>query len=136
VFGTYEGAQIACDCLKARAFGDDFPPLRLFLSDPYRFIITLDEKQYISQRNQWIDLCEYRGQGVKIQVKTIDKAGGRKVIVSLTGHDKQAVGALRVRIKNLAGSQRLDAAYWHPIFKSSKGQDFLDNLYEKTGVYV
>lgn len=136
VFSTYEGAQIACDSLKARAFGGNFPPLRLFLSDPYRFIITLDEKQYISQRNQWIDLCEYRGREVKIQVKTIDKAGGRKVIVSLAGCDKQAVGALKVRIENLAGGQRLDAAHWHPAFKSSKGQDFLDSLYEKTGIYV
>ena len=136
VFSTYEGAQIACDSLRARAFGGNFPPLRLFLSDPYQFTITLDEKQYISQRNQWIDLCGYRGREIKIQVKTIDKAGGRKVIITLTGCDKQAVGALKVRIENLAGGQRLDAAHWHPIFKSNKGQDFLDSLYEKTGVYV
>ena len=136
VFSTYEGAQIACDSLRARAFGGNFPPLRLFLSDPYQFTITLDEKQYISQRNQWTDLCGYRGREVKIQVKTIDKAGGRKVIITLTGCDKQAVGALKVRIENLAGGQRLDAAHWHPIFKSNKGQDFLDSLYEKTGVYV
>ena len=136
VFSTYEGAQIACDSLKVRAFGGNFPPLRLFLSDPYQFTITLDEKQYISQRNQWIDLCGYRGREVKIQVKTIDKTGGRKVIVTLTGCDKQAVGALKVRIENLAGGQRLDAAHWHSTFKSNKGQDFLDSLYEKTGAYV
>lgn len=136
VFGTYEGAQMAYDSLKGKVFGRFFPSLRIFLSDPYRFIITLDEKQYISQRNQWIDLCENRGRDANVQVRTIDKVGGRKVIISLIGRDKQAVGALKVRIENLASGQRLDAAHWHPNFKSSKGQDFLNSLYERTGVYV
>ncbi|KAF9454399.1 hypothetical protein P691DRAFT_808539 [Macrolepiota fuliginosa MF-IS2] len=36
----------------------------------------------------------------------------------------------------MAAGQKLDATYWHPTFKTAKGQEFLDSVYHMTGTYV
>ncbi|XP_006456183.1 hypothetical protein AGABI2DRAFT_195409, partial [Agaricus bisporus var. bisporus H97] len=45
------------------------------------------------------------------------------------------VGALKVRIEGMAAGQRLDASYWHPVFKDYKYLEFFDDLYHSTGAY-
>ncbi|KAF5362190.1 hypothetical protein D9756_002178 [Leucocoprinus leucothites] len=136
IFSTYESAKSAHDSLTGKVFGPNFPSLRVFLSDPHRFLITLDEKQYDAQETQWMELCEGKVKEATIQIKPINKGGERKVIVSLVGRDKKVVGALKVRIESMASGQRLDVAHWHPTFKSRKGQEFLGGLYDTTGAYV
>ncbi|KAJ3565443.1 hypothetical protein NP233_g7623 [Leucocoprinus birnbaumii] len=136
VFGTYDGAKAAHDSLVGKVFPAKFPPLRLYLSDPHRFALFLDEKQYNAQRTQWAELGEGKRKEATITFKHIEKAGEKKVIVSLFGSDKKAVGALKVRIEGMANGQILDASHWHPTFQSKKGREFFDSLYDTTGAYV
>ncbi|KAF9441319.1 hypothetical protein P691DRAFT_813162 [Macrolepiota fuliginosa MF-IS2] len=137
IFGTWESAKSAHDNLKGRILGYNFPPLQVFLSDPYRFTLTLDEKQYDAQKTQWTELCKGKDRETNIQIRTVDRAlAGRKVIITLFGRDKKVVGALKVRIESMAAGQKLDATYWHPTFKSAKGQRFLDDVHHTTGAYV
>ncbi|KAF9454427.1 hypothetical protein P691DRAFT_717469 [Macrolepiota fuliginosa MF-IS2] len=136
IFGTWDSAKSAHDDLKGRVLKYNFPPLRLFLSDPYRFVLTLDEKQYNAQKSQWTELCQGKDKETNVQIRTVDRANGRKVTITLFGRDKKAVGALKVRIENMAAGQKLDATYWHPTFKFPKGQEFLDDVYHMTGAYV
>ncbi|KXN86202.1 hypothetical protein AN958_10390 [Leucoagaricus sp. SymC.cos] len=138
IFGTWEGAKAAHDSLKDKILRPNFPSLRLYLSDPYRFVITIDEKQYNAQRGQWTGLYEGKGRDTNIQTRTVDnnRGSGRKVIITLFGRDKKVVGALKVRIESMAAGQKLDATHWHPTFKFGKGQEFLGGLYESTGAYA
>lgn len=136
IFDSWDGAKSAHDGLKGKIFRYGFPPLRLFLSDPYRFVLTLDEKQFNAQKSQWTELCNGRDKETTVQTRTVDRAGRPKVIITLFGRDKKMVGALKVRIESMAAGQKLDSTYWHPTFKSAKGQEFLDELCEITGAYV
>ncbi|KAF7760178.1 hypothetical protein Agabi119p4_10854 [Agaricus bisporus var. burnettii] len=134
-FDTWESAKSARDSLSGRIFRPGFPSLRVFLSDPYRFVLTLDENQYDSQKAQWSELCEGKRKEVTIQTRTVDRGRRRSVIITLFGRDKKMVGALKVRIKSMAAGQRLDASYWHPVFKDYKYLEFFDDLYHSTGAY-
>ncbi|KAF9454411.1 hypothetical protein P691DRAFT_770609, partial [Macrolepiota fuliginosa MF-IS2] len=136
IFSTWKGAKSAHDDLKERVLRYNFPPLRLFLSHLHRFVLALDEKQYIAQKSQWTELCEGKDKETDVQARTVDRADGRKVVITLSGHDRKAVGALKVRIESMATGQRLDATYWHPTFQTAKGQEFLDSVYHMTGAYV
>ncbi|EKM77750.1 hypothetical protein AGABI1DRAFT_130028 [Agaricus bisporus var. burnettii JB137-S8] len=135
-FDTWESANSAHNSLSGRFLRPGFPPLRLSLSAPYRFVLTMDENQYNSQKAQWLELCEGKSKEVTILTRTVDRGRRRRVIITLFGRDKQMVGALKVRIKSMAIGQKLDASYWHPIFKDFKYLEFFDDLYRSTGAYV
>ncbi|EKM77747.1 hypothetical protein AGABI1DRAFT_107922 [Agaricus bisporus var. burnettii JB137-S8] len=134
-FNTWESAKSARDSLSGKFLRLGFPSLRVFLSDPYRFVLTLDENQYNSQKAQWSELCEGKRKEVTIQTRTVDRGRRRSVIITLFGRDKKMVGALKVRIEGMAAGQRLDASYWHPVFKDYKYLEFFDDLYHSTGAY-
>lgn len=138
IFGSWEGAKSAHDSLNGRTLRYGFPTLRLFLFDPYYFVLALDERQYNAQKSQWTELCSGKTKEVKLQTKTIvDRVSGReKVLVTLSGRDKKIVGAMKVRIESMAAGQKLDATYWHASFKTSKGQEFLGGLFDSTGAFV
>lgn len=135
-FGSWDSVRLAHVNLTGRTLRRGFPPLRSFPPSPYRFVLTVDENQYNAQETEWTELCSGKGKKATIKTRTVDRAGRRKVIITLLGHDKKAVGALKVRIESMASGQKLDTTYWHPSFKDAKGQTFFDDLYHSTGAYV
>lgn len=136
VFDSWEGAKSAHDSLEGKVLKHNFPPLRLSLLDPYYFTLTLDEKQYNAQKSQWTELCSGEDKEATAKTRIVDQAGLPKVIISLSGHNKKAVGTLKVRVESMAAGQRLDSTYWHPMLRSAGGQEFFNYLYETTGVYA
>ncbi|EDR13870.1 uncharacterized protein LACBIDRAFT_304985 [Laccaria bicolor S238N-H82] len=58
------------------------------------------------------------------------------VVIMVTGDDKKAVGALKVRVESLVGRERLDASYWHHSFFTAAGQRFLHQVHKTCGAYV
>ncbi|EDR14433.1 uncharacterized protein LACBIDRAFT_304976 [Laccaria bicolor S238N-H82] len=125
-FHTWEAAKSVSDTLdKTKLPGrHDYPLLKT----------SIPHVQYKSQSKLWNSLMEGRENGMA-GLHIHQRPNGR-VIIKVTGDDKKAVGALKVRVESLVGGERLDASYWHHSLLSAAGQRFLRQVHTTCGAYV
>jgi hypothetical protein len=133
-FHTWEAAKSASDALDNTKLRHDYPFLHTSLPKALQYVINIPRVQYNSQRKLWNSLMEGRENGMA-GLHVHDRADGC-VIIKVTGDDKKAVGALKVRVESLVGGERLDAGYWHRSFFSVAGQQFLRQVHTTCGAYV
>ena len=133
-FDTWEAAKSVSDALDNTKLRHDYPFLNTFLPKALQYVINIPRVQYDSQSKLWNSLMEGRENGLA-GLHVHHRPDGR-VIIKVTGDDKKAVGALKVRVESLVGGERLDASYWHRSFFSVTGQQFLHQVHTMCGAYV
>ncbi|KAG5645784.1 hypothetical protein DXG03_005321 [Asterophora parasitica] len=134
-FETWDQADNARSSFKDQRFRPDCPHFRFSLPQPLVFIITMPLQQFEAQKTQWDSLANAKhGKSAHVH---LHRAHGRGLVqVRLSGDDKKAVGALKVRVETLAAGAKLDAAHWHRTFLSPKGRKFLESVFSETKAYV
>ena len=133
-FDTWEAAKSVSDALDNTKLRHDYPFLNTFLPKALQYVINIPRVQYDSQSKLWNSLMEGRENGMA-GLHVHHRPDGR-VIIKVTGDDKKAVGALKVRVESLVGGERLDASSWHRSFFSVTGQQFLHQVHTTCGAYV
>ncbi|KAJ7589570.1 hypothetical protein C8J56DRAFT_35592 [Mycena floridula] len=120
-FTSWELAQRARESLEDRSFDFiDNASFWLHLPVPLRYNITIPAEQYAAQYRQWDSLLDSitdrKACDLLVNECEVPIPGGTKSMVRLrlSGSEKQAVGALKVRVENLAAGEKLDG--WHPSF--------------------
>jgi hypothetical protein len=131
-FHTWEAAKSASDALDNTKLRHDYPFLRTSLPKALQYVINIPRVQYNSQSKLWKSLMEGRENGMA-GLHVHDRSDGC-VIITVTGDDKKAVGALKVRVESLG--ELLDASYWHRSFFSAAGKQFLRQVHTTCGAYV
>jgi uncharacterized protein YeeX (DUF496 family) len=103
--------------------------------NPHQQLIFIPLLQYEAQRGQWVELFDRdseEGQ-VEIEIEIIDDT----VTIWIQGENKASVGALKVRVEQLARGEVLRGAYWHPSFASSEASTgFFSNVMKSAIVYL
>ncbi|KIY47629.1 hypothetical protein FISHEDRAFT_20521, partial [Fistulina hepatica ATCC 64428] len=96
------------------------------LPDPNSHSMDIPSRQYQVQKSLWDELQRsHLGPSTCSFDVVVHDA---RVILRISGTDRQAVGALKVRIERLASGDVVN--FWHPDLK----QLFLDHVGEETGV--
>ncbi|GLB33410.1 hypothetical protein LshimejAT787_0102940 [Lyophyllum shimeji] len=135
LFESWDHAQRARASLEGRRLRPNSPYFRLSLPQPHHFVSTIPTQQYDAQKGLWDSLAQAKDdKGPRIHVHRVPDRG--IVRIRLSGEDKKAVGALKVRVETLVAGEKLDTTYWHRSFLWPKGRAFLDKVFQETGVYV
>ncbi|KAE9401240.1 hypothetical protein BT96DRAFT_974906 [Gymnopus androsaceus JB14] len=109
--------------------------LRLWLSDPIQYEITVPFNQYQAQIARWKSLLSDAREKKDINIHINEKPQKERVFVRVGGTDARAVGMLKVRVENLVAGEKL-GTLWHRSFSSDAGRAFLRSLLPLTGVLV
>ncbi|KAJ7221709.1 hypothetical protein GGX14DRAFT_430758 [Mycena pura] len=111
--------------------------LRLRLPDPHQYILSIPPQQYQAQKHAWDSLTDSDGTNTKTAfVRIFRPQSSGRVQIKVVGEDKSAVGALKVRVENLAGGEALGTDCWHRSFKSGVGTQFMSLVLDRTGAYA
>ncbi|KAG5637318.1 hypothetical protein H0H81_005011 [Sphagnurus paluster] len=134
-FESWDQANSARASLESKRFRHDSPIMRFSLPPPLHFISTVPLEQFDAQKQLWESLADFEeDKGARVH---INRFLDRKIVrIRLSGDDRKAVGALKVRVETLAAGEKLDAMYWHRSFLWVKGKVFLTKVLLETGVYV
>ncbi|KAF8075984.1 hypothetical protein FPV67DRAFT_1444763 [Lyophyllum atratum] len=134
-FESWDHAQRARDSLEGKRLRPDHPYFRLSLPQPLHFISIIPVQQYDAQKRLWDSLADTKhDKGPRVHINRVPERG--IVRIRLSGDDKKAVGALKVRVETLVAGEKLDATYWHRSFLWAKGREFLTKVFKETGVYA
>ncbi|KAF8621903.1 hypothetical protein AX15_007399 [Amanita polypyramis BW_CC] len=133
-FGTWEQAKQVYETLEGKRIRSEFPTLRAWLPQPHQYTITIPLRQYRAQKSRWDSIVEKEKD--KAAFVRITENNAERAIIRVSGEDRKAVGALKVRIENLTSGEKVDGALWHQSFASTAGREFLDSVYSRTTAFV
>ena len=128
-FSTWDEAHTAYTYLSDKRYGNQ--PLRLRLPDPMYFTLSIPREQYKAQRAQW-DSLSSSIKDRKACTLNVHEAGNL-VHIRLSGSVKEATGALKVRVENLARGDKVEG--WHRSLGFS-GNPFIPRVHSETGAYL
>ncbi|KAI0691778.1 hypothetical protein BC835DRAFT_1528503 [Cytidiella melzeri] len=133
-FATHQDAQNAHDSLHGRKLyylNNVTPWLRL--PTPHAWTLTLPFLQYEAQRRLWNELAGSI-KDKKACYMTIQESQARNTThIRVLGSVKPAVGALKVRVENLAAGEKVEG--WHPALAKADNA-FSRSVFTDTGAYM
>lgn len=128
-FSSWDEANTAHTDLADRRYGTR--PVWLRLPDPMYFTLIIPVEQYEAQKAQWNSLL---GSIKDRRACTLNvRESGSIVRIRLSGSVKEAMGALKVRVENLARGDKVEG--WHRSF-AIPGNPFVLRVYSETGAYL
>lgn len=125
-FSSWDEAHTAHTRLSDRRYGNQSVWLRL--PDPMHFTLVVPVEQYKAQKAQWDSLLSSIKDRKACTLNVRDS--GNVVRIQLSGSVKEATGALKVRVENLARGDKVDG--WHRAL-GIPGNPFLSRVYSETG---
>ncbi|KAF8551371.1 hypothetical protein OG21DRAFT_289426 [Imleria badia] len=128
-FSSWDDARAAHISLSDKRYGNQ--PTWFKLPDPMHFTITIPSEKYLAQKAQWDGLLS----SIKFRKACILNIhnSGDIVRIRLSGSIKEAIGALKVRVENLARGEPVDG--WHPCLGFSNNP-FPHHVFLETGAYL
>ena len=128
-FSTWDEAHIAYTHLSDKRYGNR--PVCLRLPDPMYFTLIIPAEQYRAQMAQWDSLSNSIKDKKACSLGVRD--AGNVVRIRLSGSVKEATGALKVRVENLARGEKVEG--WHRSL-GIPGNLFVSRVYPETGAYL
>ncbi|KAI9566640.1 hypothetical protein HD554DRAFT_1102897 [Boletus coccyginus] len=128
-FSSWDEAHAAYTCLLDKRYGNQTIWLRL--PDPMYFTLVIPAEQYKAQKAQWDFLLSSIKDRRACTLNVRDT--GNVVHIRLSGSVKEATGALKVRVENLARGEKVDG--WHRSLGFS-GNHFVTRVRLETGAYL
>ncbi|KAG8216297.1 hypothetical protein J3R82DRAFT_6360 [Butyriboletus roseoflavus] len=125
-FSSWDDAHTAYTSLSDKRYGHQ--PVWLRLPDPMHFTLVIPVEQYKAQRAQWESLL---GSIKDRRACTLNvRESGNIVRIQLSGSVKEATGALKVRVENLARGDKVEG--WHRSL-GNPGNPFVLRVHSETG---
>ncbi|KAN0085637.1 hypothetical protein V8E55_006771 [Tylopilus felleus] len=128
-FSTWDEAHHAHTHLSDKRYGNQ--PIWLRLPDPMYFTLVIPAEQYKAQKAQWDSLSNSIKDKKACSLGVRDS--GNVVHIRLSGSVKEATGALKVRVENLARGEKVEG--WHRSL-GILGNAFVSCVYSETGAYL
>ena len=128
-FSSWDEAHAAHTRLSDKRYGNQSTWFKL--PDPMHFTITIPSEQYIAQKAQWDDLLSSI-KDKKACILNVHNAGNI-VRIRLSGSVKEAIGALKVRVENLARGEPVEG--WHRCL-GIPNNTFLRHVFIESGAYL
>ncbi|KAH0834658.1 hypothetical protein J3R83DRAFT_10168 [Lanmaoa asiatica] len=128
-FSSWDEAHTAYTRLSDKRYGNQ--PIWLRLPDPMHFTLVIPVEQYKAQRAQWDSLLNSIKDRRACTLNIRDS--GNVVRIQLSGSVKEATGALKVRVENLARGDNVEG--WHRSLGVS-GNPFVLRIHSETGAYL
>lgn len=128
VYDHVKGRKLAC--LGNKAF-------HIFLPSPVSYTTTIPAQQHDVQRAQWNEMRRESHAGDKTLscLTRLQVPGKALVRLRVTGSDKKAVGALKLRVESLAAGERI--AEWHPrLLNPGNFNNLIDRVLTETGAFL
>jgi len=129
-FSSWDVAKEVHDYLKDTKLPHIWTFCWLKLPTPFTFNMTIPKQQYEVQRDQWNDLVTSIKDTNKCNLSISADSTWSVHRIKLSGPDKAAVGAMRVRVENLAAGESVEG--WH----ASLGGAFARSLFRQSGAYM
>ncbi|KIJ15166.1 hypothetical protein PAXINDRAFT_12080 [Paxillus involutus ATCC 200175] len=126
-FSSWDEAHVAHTSLSGKRYGSQ--PVCLRLPDPFTIIVP--SEQYTAQKAQWDALMSSIGDRRACMLIVHD--AWNIVRTPLSGPAKEAMGAMKVRVENLAKGEMVEG--WHRSLCLSNNP-FLRRVFGETGAYV
>ncbi|KAL4259106.1 RING-type E3 ubiquitin transferase [Pleurotus pulmonarius] len=117
----------------ARRMGIKESVFWVHLPVPMQYTITIPAAQYAAQKHQWDALVESIKDKSACNLVINEQRKMDVVRMRLLGKVKDAVGALKVRVENLAAGEKIEG--WHPSLGYSKSQ-FVRTVAQDTGGFL
>lgn len=128
-FSSWDDAHVAYTYLTDKRYGNQ--PVRLRLPDPMYFTLVIPAEQYKAQKAQWDSLLSSIKDRKACTLNVRDS--GNIVRIQLSGSVKEATGALKVRVENLARGDKVEG--WHRSL-GVPGNPFVLRVHSETGAYL
>lgn len=128
-FSSWDEAHTAYTRLSDKRY--DNLPIWLRLPDPMYFTLVIPMEQYKAQKGQWDSLSSSIKDRRACTLNV--RESGNVVHIRLSGSVKEATGALKVRVENLARGDKVEG--WHRSFGFS-GNPIVPRVYTETGAYL
>ncbi|KIN93194.1 hypothetical protein M404DRAFT_536982 [Pisolithus tinctorius Marx 270] len=129
-FYSRDDALVAHQYLEDIRYGEQVG-MWLRVPHPMDFTISLDPEQYSAQKPQWDALIGGLGDPKACMLNIHED--GDAVRIRLSGSQNDAVGALKVKVENLAGGETVQG--WHRTLAHPKNK-FSKQVLVETGVYM
>ncbi|KIJ11866.1 hypothetical protein PAXINDRAFT_83865, partial [Paxillus involutus ATCC 200175] len=129
-FSSWDDAHVAHTGLEGKRYGNP-QPVWLRLPDPMHFTIIIPSEQYRAQRAQWGALLSSIKDRKACMLNVHD--AGNIVRIRLAGSAKEAMGAMKVRVENLARGEMVEG--WHRSL-GFLNNPFLRRVFVEAGAYV
>ncbi|KAG9312712.1 hypothetical protein JVU11DRAFT_7139 [Chiua virens] len=128
-FSSWDEAHMAYTRLSGQRYCQQAIWLRL--PNPMHYTLVIPMEQYRAQTAQWDSLLESTKdqQACVLHVRE----SGAVVRIQLSGSVKEATGAMKVRVENLARGEKVEG--WHRSLGIS-GNPFVLRVYSETGAYL
>ncbi|KAJ8696704.1 hypothetical protein PTI98_006551 [Pleurotus ostreatus] len=117
----------------ARSMGIKESVFWVHLPVPMQYTITVPTAQYAAQKHQWDALVESIKDKSACNLVIHEQRNMDVVRMRLLGKVKEAVGALKVRVENLAAGEKIEG--WHPSLGYQKSQ-FVRTVAQDTGGFL
>jgi len=128
-FASWDEASVAYTHLSDKRYYNQ--PVWLRLPDPMYFTLVIPAEQYKAQKAQWDSLSS---SIIDKKACTLNVRDASNVmLVRLSGSVKEATGALKVRVENLARGEKVEG--WHRSL-GFPGNQFMLRVNSETGAYV
>ncbi|KAF4598547.1 hypothetical protein EYR38_006951 [Pleurotus pulmonarius] len=98
-----------------------------------QYTLTIPAAQYSAQKHQWDSLVESIKHRNACNLFITGLRAVDVVQMRIVGNVKEAVGALKVRVENLAAGEKIEG--WHPSLGHSRSQ-FIRAVVEDTGGFL
>ena len=128
-FSSWDDAHVAYTHLSDKRYGNQ--PVWLRLPNPMYFTLVIPVDQFKAQTSQWVSLVSSIKDRKACTLNV--RESGNVVIIRLSGSVKEATGALKVRVENLARGETVEG--WHRAF-GIIGNSFVPHVYSETGAYL
>lgn len=129
-FSSWDVARKVHDYLKDTKLPHIWTFCWLKLPTPFTFNMTIPKEQFEVQRDQWNDLSASIKDKNKCNLSLSADPTWPVHRIKLSGSDKTAVGAMRVRVENLAAGESVEG--WH----ASLGGTLARSLFCQSGAYM
>jgi hypothetical protein len=105
--------------------------VKLRISDPLQYTITISAEQYRAQSDQWHSLIDATKDNKDCSLRAFKPQGKEeRMSIRIEGRDKKLVGSFKVRVESLAAGEKL--GNWHRAL----GNQFLKTVFQETGAFV
>ena len=128
-FSSWDEAHTAYTRLSDMRYGNQ--PVWVRLPDPMYFTLVIPVEQYKAQKAQWDSLLSSIKDRKACTLNV--RETGNIVRIQLSGSVKEATGALKVRVENLARGEKVDG--WHRALGIS-GNPFVSRVHRESGAYL
>ncbi|KAG9311926.1 hypothetical protein JVU11DRAFT_8187 [Chiua virens] len=128
-FSSWDEAHTTHTHLSDKRYGNQ--PVWLRLPDPMHFTLVIPVEQYKAQKEQWDSLLDSIKDRKACTLHIRDS--GNIMRIRLSGSVKEATGALKVRVENLARGDKVEG--WHRSF-GFPGNPFVSHIHSATGAYL